>query len=256
MKHRLTRILPLILIMSILAAIPASTQVLGGARDADEDGVNLPMVILINRLELTSDQMQSLKETIDGLLVERSRVDQALVDFEQEMIAFAGTSDELDARLEEFRAERVQSADAFRDKVTVAIDEFKNTLSMKQGEILREAFPGLTHRAASVDSASGIRERIVERLGTEFPAMMNQIRDRFAGRVSTDSSQTGSGRAAMRDRVLGRSGAAAGADKAPCAGSFAMMRGGRGMPGRAGSPLDWLEQFSQALGLKLQNVQS
>jgi hypothetical protein len=268
MKAKLVRILPLVLIIGAMAAIPASTQVLQGA--TADDGVNLPMVILVNRLELTTDQMQVLKDTIDGLLAERSQMDQALADFEQEMIAFSGTADELDARLQEFQGERRQAVAAFQDNVAGAIDEIKATLSMKQGEILTEAFPGLATRAGDLNAASGIRDRIMEQIGSQLPGMMERLRDRFGGNASADSTSSDSAASALRERVLALGAAAADEDATPGAGAPMARMGGRAATGRAGAAvgarggfgatrvtpmLGWLEQLSHVLDLKLQNAQ-
>jgi hypothetical protein len=158
MKGKAVRIVLVVALLGALAAIPASTQgLLGQAQSSsDEAGVNLPMVLLVNRLELSRQQMETLLSTINGLLDQTAVLDQKRDAFEQEMIAFSGTAEELDVRLAAFRTQMKTARTALDDEMAAAISTLTDTLTMKQGEILTAAFPGIVGRlhAASSDSTS------------------------------------------------------------------------------------------------------
>jgi hypothetical protein len=158
MKGKAVRIVLVVALLGALAAIPASTQgLLGQAQSSnDETGVDLPMVLLVNRLELSRQQMETLLSTINGLLDQTAVLDQKRDAFEQEMIAFSGTAEELDVRLAAFQTETKTARTALDDEVAAAISTLKDTLTMKQGEILTAAFPGIVGRlhAATSDSTS------------------------------------------------------------------------------------------------------
>ncbi|MCX6099846.1 MAG: hypothetical protein NTV92_00145, partial [Candidatus Bipolaricaulota bacterium] len=157
MKGKALRVVLVLAVLGALAAIPASTQVLQASSQTagDRAGGNLPLVLLVNRLELSRAQMETLRTTISGLLAQRDVLDQKRAAFEQQMIAFNGTAEELDARLATFSAEMKTVRAAFQEKVSTAVDTLKETLTMKQGEILTNAFPGLMGRldAASAQAA-------------------------------------------------------------------------------------------------------
>jgi hypothetical protein len=118
--------------------------------------VKLPMVLLVNRLELSRQQMETLLSTINGLLDQTAVLDRKRDAFEQEMIAFSGTAEELDARLAAFRTEMKAARTVLVQEMAAAVATLKDTLTMKQGEILTAAFPRIVGRldAASSDSTS------------------------------------------------------------------------------------------------------
>jgi len=158
MKGKAVRIVLVVALLGALAAIPASTQgLLGQAQSSsDETGLNLPMVLLVNRLELSRQQMETLLSTINGLLDQTAVLDQKRAAFEQEMIAFSGTAEELDVRLATFQTQMKTARTALDDEMAAAIATLKDTLTMKQGEILTAAFPGVVGHldAVSIDSTS------------------------------------------------------------------------------------------------------
>jgi hypothetical protein len=265
MKKKLIRILPLALIIGVLVAIPASTQVLQGTTSSEDD-VSLPMVILVNRMELSTDQMQTIKDSIDGLLAERDQMQQSVAEFKQEMIAFDGTAVELDEQIAEFQSQRRTAAQTFQKHVTSAIDEIKATLSMKQGEILTEAFPGWDASPASHGAGSEIRDRVLGRLGAEFPAVTEQLRQHLGGQVADDSTSSDTTAPTLRQRIMGFGSATDNQDTSTPLMGQRMATGRRGAAissrgrsqdaGVKGAPrLAWLEQLSQILELKLDSAQ-
>jgi hypothetical protein len=114
------------------------------------------MVLLVNRLELSRQQMETLLSTINGLLDQTAVLDQKRGAFEQEMIAFSGTAEELDVRLASFQTEMKTAKMVLGEGMAAAVATVKDTLTMKQGEILTAAFPRIVGRldVVSTDSMS------------------------------------------------------------------------------------------------------
>jgi hypothetical protein len=233
MKGKAVRIVLVVALLGALAVIPASTQGLLGdpQSSSGEAGVNLPMVLLVNRLELSRQQMEALRSTIDGLLGQVATLDQKRGVFEQEMIAFSGTAEELDVRLAAFRAEMKTARTARDVEMAAAVDTLKNTLTMKQGEILMAAFPRIGGRLDAVSTdptsvgprAQGGAMQVVgavrggrmmmrggQAMGTspspqtvsaptqgsasvggKVQTMVERARERVAGRVATSASPAG-----------------------------------------------------------------
>jgi hypothetical protein len=182
MKGKALRVALVLAVLGALAAIPASTQVLQASSQTagDRAGGNLPLILLVNRLELSRAQMETLRTTVSGLLAQRDVLDQKRAAFEQEMIAFNGTAEELDARLATFNAEMKTARATFQGQVSGAVDTLKETLTMKQGEILMNALPGLMGRldAASAQAAGVVLQAMPSRVPStaadQIGAMMMQ----------------------------------------------------------------------------------
>ena len=139
MKTKAARILSLMLVAGLLIAIPASTQIFGSRIGSEEGDVDLGMLVTVNRLELSEDQMVELKDLIDGLLSEKDALDVARAQFEEEMIAFNGSSEELDERLTTFRESQAEAMTALQGAAAEALDSAKDLLSINQGEVIQEA---------------------------------------------------------------------------------------------------------------------
>jgi len=201
MKKKVLRIVPLALIVGLLVAIPASTQVFSDL-DKEKEAVNLPLLILVNRMELTDKQMEAIHGILTDLLGDREALAQQRADLEEEMIRFGGTAEELDEILEAFQTQAAEQAEALWGKITEAIDQIKRILTLKQGELLVEGFPALLGEGVSatprgrlglrdrvlpfgdqdVQQESGVRERLSERL-QERLADNSACSDTTSGRV-------------------------------------------------------------------------
>ncbi len=134
------RVMSLIAILGLLAALPASAQV---EAIQDEDGSNLGLLITINRLELTTDQMQQIRDILAGVLDEANALKESRDAFEQEMLRFNGTGEELDVLVEAFREEQAAQASALQEKAQSALEDLKEILTLKQGETLGSVFEHL-----------------------------------------------------------------------------------------------------------------
>jgi len=139
----MSRILSMVIVVGLIAAIPASTQILTGERVATSEESNLPMLILINRLELSEDQMDALDDILTGLIGEKDSMEEMTADLEQAMIEFNGTGEELDAMLATFREEQIAAAESLRESIGGALDDVRDLLSINQGLVLQEVFPQL-----------------------------------------------------------------------------------------------------------------
>lgn len=195
------RVVLLIVVLAAAAAIPASTQSLRLGRASDESGgASLEMLVLVNRLDLSREQMEALHGTIAGLLAERAALDALDASFRDEMIAWSGTSDELEARLVAFRDERIAAGAALRDEADAAIDDVKNVLSIAQGEVLAQHAPLFAARVLGARPAPAAARSTAEAAERPMASLVERMRDRMgaAQREATPNE------AAPAQELLGR----------------------------------------------------
>ena len=151
-----------VVIMGLCAALPASAQVeVEGYAEGSE--ANLALLILINRLELTTSQMQQIHDILVGILNEASAISGKREAFAQEMLRFDGSAEKLDARLETFRTQIEGNLGAMRENAQNAADELTTILTAKQGDILRSSLRGLVARRLSEPGVEGnlARQRMI-----------------------------------------------------------------------------------------------
>ena len=222
MTRQRLRVASIAVLLALAAAIPASTQGFSEVADQDIQSSRLPMLILVNRMELTTEQMRGIHDLLQGLLADREALRQRRAEFEKEMIAFAGTSEELDEILEAFRAQTKEQLEAARGRAEDVVDQIKGILTLKQGEILQEYLPGLFDGAdrdavasrsafrrslGSEDegAASGLRGRLLERMEERLadrPELLERLRQRFE--VSDEAGwNQGPGRCGATGTMLG-----------------------------------------------------
>lgn len=140
------------LIMRLCAALPASAQVEGYVEGSE---ANLALLILINRLELTTGQMQQIHDILVGILDEASAISEKREAFAREMLRFSGSAEKLDARLETFRTQIEGNLGALRENIQNAADELRTILTAKQGDILRSNLRELIARRLSKPGGEG-----------------------------------------------------------------------------------------------------
>ena len=274
MRTKWLRVGSLVFLLGLIAAIPASTQVLFGSSGGDAAESNLPLLILVNRMELTPEQMEEIHGLLDGLLEEREALALRRAELEEDMVAFTGTAEELDEVLEAFRAESAEQAEAAREHVAEVIDQIQGILTLKQGEVLAEVLPGLLGERVMFlpfggqdeDSELGLRERLLQRLEERFgddPEILGRLQQRLG---ASAMSRNLSGKAAQcggfgmlpcgHNRVMvwrfsGRGRSDLGS--AQCSGEVSarihVQRGGLEHRG-----LDWIEQLVEVLELKLEAI--
>jgi len=127
--------LALAVAIGLFAAIPAIAQTTVAA-NADELGI----AITINKLEMTSTQMQQVHDTLAGVLSQGNALKGKRDAFTKQMIEFTGSSTDLETALENFKSQMADQTQAFQENVKQALDQLKGILTIEQGEILRSAF--------------------------------------------------------------------------------------------------------------------
>ncbi len=182
---RLKKAAPFIALAVVVVMIPVlattfSNNGTSAAPSATSD-VNLDLVLLVNRMELTKDEMQALHDILVDLAGQRAALETALeekrVAFETEMLAFSGTSEELDARLEAHRTEIRTLVESTRDAAAAAYEKLGDLLTYNQGMLLEQVLPRLDGSLAG-----DLRE------GAGIPEMGQDARSRFMMRGSTRAS--------------------------------------------------------------------
>lgn len=148
---RLKKAVPFIALAVAVVMIPVlattfSSNGTSAAPSATSD-VNLDLVLLVNRMELTKDEMQALHDILVDLAGQRAALETALeekrIAFEAEMLAFRGTSEELDARLEAHQTEIRALVESTRDAAAAAFEKLGDLLTYNQGLLLEQVLPRL-----------------------------------------------------------------------------------------------------------------
>lgn len=168
---KLSKILSMVMVVGLIAAIPASTQIMSGSKLAAATGSDLPMLILVNRLELSEDQMGALDNILTKIIGQKDELKGLTAEFEQAMIEFNGTGEELDAALAAFRENQLASAGALRESIAGALDEVRDLLSINQGLVLQEALPQLLGGALlGNDPGNGRHQDAASMMENRMPA--------------------------------------------------------------------------------------
>lgn len=162
-----------VVIMGLCAALPASAQVEDYAEGSE---ANLALLILINRLELTSGQMQQIHDILVGILDEASAISDKKEAFAREMLRFDGSAEKLDARLETFRTQLEGDLTALRENAQNAADELGTILTANQGNILRSNLRGLVAKRFSEPGGEGsvARQRMIIRIAPQGEGIHRQ----------------------------------------------------------------------------------
>lgn len=254
------------LIVALLVMMPGSAQTQASPRGvlANDTGT-LGLLITINRMELTPMQMRQIHDSLTGILSERDALTVEREAFEQEMLRFTGTADELDLLLAAFRRQMEDQAGVLRQRLQGSIEEIKGILTISQGEILRNSFmqkPGMRMRerqgrmrTQGEDLPPQLHERAMqrpgERLGDETAGpMAEQIREFLAAHPEIRDKmlrwlRDGNGREPMTQRFAseGQRGRTFGVDR----------HGPAGRP--ADELLTKLQQIVDILAVKLQQIE-
>jgi hypothetical protein len=253
MKGRGTRFLAVLLAVGLLAGIPSSAQLLPG--ESDEEG-SLGMLVLINQMDLSIDQMETLHRILTEMLTARAEVQGSSDAFRQSMISFDGTPEELEALLQAFRQEQRVLLAGIGTVWAASLHEIGDLLTVNQGLVLAAALPiprsslatprgrpaqDAPRRAIGEDE--GVRSRIQERLAE----LSKRLPDDRMDRMATWRAQR-LGDEAMADRRHPQ-GFAEAMERTP------LGPGGYALLSRAGEtgPLHaWIDSFVLALEAKLE----
>ncbi len=146
--RRLKRTIPLLALLVLVASFSGAAQTDPVVTDETaEDGVNLRLLLFINELGLDQQQMETIAGLFQGVLDEQDRLRAAVETynqaFEDEMLAFIGTSEELEAAIDTHRAGMDELTDAYQFSLNEMIDALGETLTYAQGQVLFSVMPQL-----------------------------------------------------------------------------------------------------------------
>ncbi len=133
---RIKLTLAVILIVGVLAAIPGSAQSTGTQTNTDYN-YSLSLLIAINQMQLSSDQMQQIHDILAGIITQANKIGADRDAFTAEMLTFTGSSDDLNAQVTEFQTKMEEARTALRQSWQEAIDQIEGILTVKQAEILQ-----------------------------------------------------------------------------------------------------------------------
>jgi hypothetical protein len=156
-----------IALVAVLAGVTASSAVSGSG---PSDAMTLPLAIFVNQLELSPEQMLRVRDLLRNVLDQVDALELLRSEFQDAMIAFQGTREELADKVVSF-GERIRTEQrTLRETAAATVDELKDTLTIRQGEIIgsfvRERLPGLVPSLGHVQARApgpmleGIRQRI------------------------------------------------------------------------------------------------
>ena len=255
---KMTRVLPLVALVALIAAIPASTQVVSDDEAAAETA-NLPLLIAVNRMELTQEQMVEIHSILEALLDGRETQGDALADLQEEMIAFQGTAEELDAILEAHRAEAMEAAGAQHEAFAEAIDQIKGILTLKQGEALSGVLGRLLGGAAGIDIEVRGRRGVTMRGRVMMPGMgvMNRILEEGDDTDDADSTAIVGRRIEMTEEMEARLDALRErmSSSSGISDRFGRMQAVTGRSSGGQGRYDLIQQLVDVLELKLQAIE-
>lgn len=252
----------MVIVMGMIAVIPATSQPIFGSDSESADTGNLPMLILVNRLNLSDEQMQTLYDIISDLPGNREAIDVLRAEFEDVMIEFNGTDEQLDELLITFRQDQLALMEQIHASVAAALDDIRDLLSINQGMILRQALPRLL--------GAGNRrsfDQVCDRFGDgSMPGMTQQ---RFGGDAMSEMMEQrfgrrGHGRAVddvesmieqQRTRIKNMM-LEQGDRRQPGTGAMQPLQSfrGRGLA-EHGSPFELFQQLADVLKLKLEAME-
>ena len=136
------------ILLGLIVAMPLSAQAagpMGRDRLADQAG-DLNLIILIDQMNLSTDQMQALHDALARVVEQASGLKDIAASFRQDLIKFQGDEDALNALIQDYRAKIRAAMTNIREQAQEAMNSLKDSLTIKQGELLREALMSPTPR--------------------------------------------------------------------------------------------------------------
>lgn len=108
--------------------------------EASEDRlrVEIELLKLINELGLTREQLQALQRIVSDLRAKRQAIVQAQLEMRDFLLAYAGPPEGLAEALEPYEGRVEEARRAFREALRRSIEQLKDLLTLRQGEVLRD----------------------------------------------------------------------------------------------------------------------
>ena len=138
------------IVLAVLAAAGlAAALTMGSLASIDstktttaEKELDLNLVVLVNRLQLTPEQLAAVRERIADVVDQAKAIEARRDAFAVELLTFTGNEEALDAKLAAFEKETARLRKGLATTVQKNVDELKGILTVRQGEVLREALQG------------------------------------------------------------------------------------------------------------------
>lgn len=128
------------MLIGLLLAVPLSAQTTGPMANKPVTQLqDIRMLVLVDRMNLSPDQMQTLHDALTTIIDQASDLQTPAASFQQDLINFHGTNDQLNALLDQYREKLHDATANMRDKAKTALDSLKTSLTIEQGELLRQA---------------------------------------------------------------------------------------------------------------------
>jgi hypothetical protein len=102
--------------------------------------MEINMLKLVNEMGLTADQMKTLKDQITQIRASHDAIQQAQLELRDFLAGFNGTQDEYSAAIKLHDDKVTQAGDTFQKQLESSLTVVKNTLTLRQGEILHQHF--------------------------------------------------------------------------------------------------------------------
>ncbi len=221
------------MLLGLLVALPLSAQMAGGMRGdklANQSG-DIGLLILIDRMNLSVDQMQTLHDALASVVDQASGLKDLAASFRQDLINFQGNEDMLDALIQGYQTKLRDAMESIREQAQEALDSLKDSLTIRQGELLRAA---LMPKAPGTMMPGMMMDRQME--SNSSPWGGPRFGEREGGRFGTNPwADRGEGFRAMRPQ-------------AGFAGSHPALERGEELLARASKIVQILELKLQALG--------
>lgn len=247
------------LIVGMFAVIPGSAQSTGAMASAN-DTYSLPLLITINQMELSADQMQQIHDILAGIITEADGMSVDRDAFAAEMLTFTGSADDLNAKLNDFQTKMEDARAALQQSWQDAIDQIEGILTVKQGEILRNGLgtlgSGFLNAPSSrLNSPANAGGQSVQTPGSGWQAGQGQSDSQNAPMMAMRERMSGdTDRPARMAPQFGNQ--AAQANQCVSGGRLGPMQGGIGGPSLSqqtrGRGLNIVQQIVDILEAKLQ----
>lgn len=143
-------------LIGLLLAVPLSAQMAGTpSNKAATQLQDIRMLVLVDRMNLSPEQMQQLHTALTNIIDQANGLKDLAASVRQDLINFHGTKDQLNALLDQYREKMHAAMIDLHEKVKATLDSLKTTLTIEQGELLREALMPQTPRMGITNGKPG-----------------------------------------------------------------------------------------------------